>query len=130
MPKKSVAMALGALTGAVTLLAMLRLISGAFSGGMSRFALGFCLAAMVPWIAYAAWRARRGHLSRRAAATVLGLDVVGLILVWLSTIGPVLALAGALAAFVVIWVSDLPTRQAEDEATFVRMEELQAEDPD
>ncbi|HEY5822089.1 MAG TPA: hypothetical protein VIT20_08945 [Propionibacteriaceae bacterium] len=130
MTKKSVALGLGALTGVLTLIAMLRLVSGAFDGGMSRFAWAFCLIALVPWIVYAAWRARHGHLSGQAAVIVMGLDVVGLILVWLFTLGPVAALACALAAFIVIWVSDLPSRPPRGEDRFVRMEELQTEEPD
>lgn len=129
MTKKSVAMALGALTGLLTLIAMLRLVSGAFAGGMSRFAWAFCLVALVPWVVYVAWRARRGHLSGQAAVIVLGLDVAGLILVWLFTLGPVTALACALAAFIVIWVSDLPSRPPRGDDRFVAMEELQAEGP-
>lgn len=131
MPTKSVATALGALTGVVTLLAMLRLVSGAFTGSMSGFALVFCLAAMLPWILYTAWRARRGRLTRVSAAVILGLDVLGLVLVWLFTLGAVAALACALGGFVVIWVSDLPgARGGPGEETFVRIEDLQRDEPD
>lgn len=129
MPKKSVAMALGALTGVVTLIAMLRLISGAFTGAMSSFALAFGLAATVPFVVYAAWRARRARLTPRSTAIVLAADALGLVLVWLFTLGPVLALACALVAFVVIWVSDLPVRPR-GESTIVSMEDLQRYDQD
>lgn len=122
-------MVLGALTGALTLVAMLRLISGGFSGEMSRFAWGFALLALVPWVLYVAWRARRSRLSRRSAITVLALDVAGLLLVWVLVIGPVLALACALTAFVVIWVADLPGREPRSEDRFVRIEDL-TDDPD
>lgn len=128
MLDRRTAMILGALTGLLTLVAMLRLISGAFSGAMSHFAWAFALVALVPWIVYAAWRARHGRLSVRAAAAVLGLDVVGLVLVWLSVFGPVAALACALAAFVVIWVADLPHRETRGEDTFVRIADLQEEE--
>jgi hypothetical protein len=45
-------------------------------------------------------------------------------------LGPVVALACSLAAFVVIWVSDWPPRRQVSEERFVRIEELQAEDSD
>jgi hypothetical protein len=130
MPTKTVAAVLGALSGVVTLIAMLRLISGAFTNGISPFALGFCLVAMVPWIAYAGWRAHRARLTPRAMLAVLALDVAGLVLVWLFTIGAVLALACVFAAFVVIWVNDLPARQPRGPDRFVRIEDLQQDDPD
>ena len=59
-------MGLGALTGLVSLVAMIRLASGASTGGMSLFAWVAILSAMLPWIAYAAWRGRHGHLNKRA----------------------------------------------------------------
>ena len=65
----------------------------------------------------------------RSTAVVLGANVLGLLLVWLFTFGPVLALACALVAFVVIWISDLPVRP-QGESTFVRMEDLQRDDED
>lgn len=128
MPK-SVVMALGALTGVVTMIAMLRLIAGAFTGGMSHFALAFGLAATVPFVVYTAWRARRARLRPRFTAIVLGANALGLLLVWLFTFGPVLALACALVAFVVIWISALPERP-QGESTFVTMEDLQRDDQD
>ena len=67
MLNKNLAMALGALTGLVGLVGMLRLAAGAFSRGMSIFAWVAILSAMVPWVAYVAWRGRHGHLSRRRA---------------------------------------------------------------
>ncbi len=57
MPNKHLAAALGALTGLVSLVAMIRLVSGAFTEGMSTFAWVAILLAMLPWIGYAAWRA-------------------------------------------------------------------------
>ncbi len=129
MPAKIAATVLGALSGIVTLIAMIRLISGAFTGGISSLALGFCMLALVPWVAYVAWRARRARLSSRDLLAVLVLDVVGLGLVWMFSIGAVAGLASAFAAFVVIWVNDLPTRQPRGEDRFVRIEDLQRDDP-
>jgi hypothetical protein len=128
MLNKNLATGLGALTGLVGLVGMVRLASGAFSDGMSAFAWIVILAAMLPWIGYAAWRARHGHLSRRGALAVLLLNLVGCVAVWLFVLGPVLALACSLAAFVVIWISDWPPRRPVREERLVRIEELRAED--
>jgi hypothetical protein len=125
---KNLGAALGALTGLVCLVGMVRLVSGAFSHGMTAFAWTAILLAMLPWIAYAAWRGRHGHLSKRGAVTVLVLDLVGSIVVWLFVLGPVVALACSLAAFVVIWVSDWPPRRLVGEERFVRIEELRKAD--
>jgi hypothetical protein len=130
MLNKNLAMALGALTGLVGLVGMIRLASGAFTEGMSAFAWVAILSAMLPWIGYAAWRARHGQLTKGAALAVLLLDLVGCVLVWLFVLGPVVALACSLAAFVVIWVSDWPARRPRTEERFVRIEELRAEDTD
>jgi hypothetical protein len=107
---------------------MIRLASGAFSHGISIFAWVVILSAMLPWIGYAAWRGRHGNLSRRGALAVLLLDLFGCVLVWLFVLGPVLALACSLAAFVVIWVSDWPPRRVIGEERFVRIEELRRAD--
>jgi hypothetical protein len=128
MLHKNLAMALGALTGLVGLVAMIRLASGAFANGMSIFAWVAILSAMVPWIVYAAWRGRHGHLNKRGALAVLLLDLVGCVVVWLFVLGPVVALACSLAAFVIIWVSDWPPRRVTSEERFVRIEELQRTD--
>jgi hypothetical protein len=128
--KNLAAAALGALTGLVGLVGMIRLASGAFSHGMSAFAWAVILSAMLPWIGYAAWRGRHGHLSRRGAVAVLLLDLVGCVVVWLFVLGPVVALACSLAAFGVIWVSDWPPRRHTTEERFVRIEELRTEDTD
>jgi hypothetical protein len=130
MLNKNLASALGALTGLVGLVGMIRLASGAFSHGMSAFAWVVILSAMLPWIAYAAWRGRHGHLSKRGALAVLLLDIVGCVVVWLFVLGPVVALACSLAAFAVIWVSDWPPRRPTSEERFVRIEELRTEDTD
>ena len=129
MANKVLAVGLGALTGAVGMIAMIRLVSGAFDGGMSPFAWAAILVAMIPWIGYSAWRAQHGRLSRRGAVAVLVLTLVGLAVVWVFTIGPVVALACSLAAFAVIWVSDWPARRPRGEETFVRIEELHIDDP-
>jgi hypothetical protein len=121
-------MLIGALTGLVGLIAMIRLAAGGFSGGLSVLAWSVILLAMVPWVCYAAWRARRGRLTGRSMIVVLCLDTVGLAAVWLFTVGPVLALACSFAAFVVIWVNDWPTRRPRGEDRFVRIEELQSEE--
>jgi hypothetical protein len=122
--------ALGVLTGAIALVAMLRLVAGAFTGGMSQFALVVTLVAMVPWLAYVTWRARRSRLTARSGLVVLGLDVVGLALVWVLVFGPVLALAASFAAFVVLWLGDRPRRRDSLADRYVRVEELRRPDPD
>ena len=122
--------ALGVLTGAIALVAMLRLVAGAFTGGMSSFALVVTLVAMVPWVAYVTWRARRSRLTARTALVVLGLDVLGLVLVWLLVFGPVLALALSFAAFLLVWFGDRPVRRRSLAETYVRVEELRRPEPD
>ena len=130
MLNKNLALALGALTGLVSLMAMVRLVSGAFDGGLSVFAWVTTLVAMVPWVVYAAVRARHGRLTMRNALAVAGLDVVGLTTVWLFVLGPVVALTCSLAAFAVIWVCDWPERRPRGEERFVRIEELTADELD
>ena len=122
--------ALGVLTGAIGLVAMLRLVAGAFTGGMSGFALGVTLVAMVPWIAYVTWRARRSRLTPRRALIALGLDVLALALVFVLVFGPVLALALSFAAFVLLWIGDRPVRERPLSETWVRVEELREPEPD
>lgn len=124
MTDKNSRLAVGALTGLVGLIAMIRLVSGAFTGSLSAFAWFFILLAMLPWIGYVSWRARHGHLSTRARWVVLGLGLAGLLVVWLFTVGAVVALALSLAASVVIWTRDLPARRSGSEDQFVRVEEL------
>ena len=128
MAEKNARLALGLLAGVVSLIGMARLISGAFSGGASGFAWVFLLLAMLPWVAYVGWRARHSQLGGRAALAVLVLGVVGLLSVWLFTLGAVVALACSLAAFVVIWVHDWPPRQVRGDDHFVRIEELSKDD--
>ena len=122
---KNLLTGLGALTGLVSMAGMIRLIEGA--GLASTFSWVFLLLAMVPWVVYAAWRARHGKLGRSGAAAVLVIDAVGLIGVFLFTIGPVVALAASLAAFVVIWVHDWPPRRERGQDVFVRIEDLSGE---
>ncbi|HEX8488364.1 MAG TPA: hypothetical protein VF642_07470 [Propionibacteriaceae bacterium] len=130
MPEKNARLALGVLAGAVSLIGMGRLVSGAFTGALSTFAWIFLLLAMLPWVAYVAWRARHSRLGGRPALAVLVLGLVGLLAVWLFTLGAVVALACSLAAFVVIWVHDWPPRQAGGHDHFVRIEELSVDEPD
>ena len=111
MPNSVLRLAVGATTGAVGLIAMIRLVSGAFSGGMSGFAWMAILLAMLPWIGYCAWRAWRAPLPWRSTVAVIGLCIAGLGLVWISTLGPVVALACSMVGFSVIWVSDRPPRR-------------------
>jgi hypothetical protein len=122
--------ALGLLTGAIALVAMLRLVAGAFTAGMSGFALVVTLVAMVPWVAYVTWRARRSRITAGGAVAVLVLDVVGLALVWVLVFGPVLALAASFAAFVILWLGDRPRRTGGVGERYVRVEELREPDPD
>ncbi|GAA2108622.1 hypothetical protein GCM10009841_29270 [Microlunatus panaciterrae] len=124
MTNKNVRLLLGLLTGLVGLLAMVRLVAGAFSGSRSTFAWIFVALAMIPWVAYAGWRARHGHLSTSWGLVVFGLGVLGLVLTWLFTIGAVLALACSLASFAVIWLHDWPPRRPAGDARMVHMEEL------
>jgi hypothetical protein len=127
---KPVATALGALTGAIPLVAMLRLLAGAFGPQLGRVAFVAVLLALLPWIAYVAVRARRAVLSRRTALTLVLLDTAAVGLVSIFTLGPVLALALSFAAFVLIWVHDLPARRRLGPSTYVRIEDLRREDPD
>ena len=128
MLNKNLALVLGALTGLVSLVAMVRLVSGAFDGGLSVFAWVITLLAMVPWVGYAAVRARHGRLTPRNALIVALLDLLGVATVWLFVLGPVVALSCSLAAFAVIWVKDWPTRPERGEDRFVRIEELTTEE--
>jgi hypothetical protein len=125
---RSLALLVGALTGLLSLTGMLRLTAGVFSGSLSRFAVVFVLAAMLPWVVYVALRARHGRLTVRGLAVVVGLVVVGFAAVWLSVLGPVLALVCSLAAFGVVWVSDWPQRRLRGQDRFVRIDELQRDE--
>ncbi len=128
MLNKNLATALGALTGLVGLVGMIRLVSGAFSDGMSVFAWVAILLghAAVDRVRRLAWSARPSQSARRAGGLML--DLVGCVVVWLFVLGPVVALACSLAAFVVIWVSDWPPRRLAGEERFVRIEELRNAD--
>ena len=130
MLNKNFATALGALTGLVGLAAMVRLVAGAFDGGLSVFAWVITLLAMGPWVGYVAVRARHGRLAPRDAVVVLALDAVGVLTVWLFVLGPVLALLCSLGAFAMIWVRDWPERGPRGEDRFVRIEELTADERD
>lgn len=130
MLEKNVRLLLGALTGLLSLVAMVRLVSGVFAGALSTFAWVFLLLAMIPWVIYVSWRARHSQLIGRPALAVLLLGLAGLLSVWLLTVGAVVALACSLAAFVVIWVHDWPPRRVPGDDLFVRIEELATEDID
>ncbi len=130
MLNKNLAAALGALTGLVSLAAMVRLVTGAFDGGLSMFAWVITLLAMVPWVAYATVRASHGRLTPRDALVVLALDAIGVLTVWMFVLGPVVALICSLGAFAVIWVRDWPERRPRGEDRFVRIEELTADERD
>jgi hypothetical protein len=121
---RNLAAGLGALAGLVSLIAMVRLVTGAFGGAVSGLAWTFVLVAMVPWVGYAAWRARHGRLSAAAGLAVLVLCGAGLVVVWILTLGAVLALVASLASFVVIWVHDWPVTAPAGESRFVRIDEL------
>jgi hypothetical protein len=124
MSSRYIKFGLGALAGLISLIAMVRLVSGGFANGLSWLAWTMILLAMVPFIGYAAWRARHERLGGRALAAVALLDGAGVVLVWIFTVGPVLALLCSLSAFVVIWVSALPLRQPRGEDQFVTIEDL------
>jgi hypothetical protein len=128
MLNKNLALSLGALTGLVSLVAMVRLVSGAFDGGLSVFAWVVTLLAMGPWVGYAAVRARHGRLTPGSAIAIALLDLVGVATVWWFVLGAVVALSCSLAAFAVIWVKDWPARPERGEDRFVRIEELTAEE--
>jgi hypothetical protein len=127
MPNRILRLAIGATTGALGLIAMIRLVSGAFSGGMGGFAWMAILLAMLPWIGYCAWRAWRAQLLWRSTVAVVGLCIAGIGLVWILTLGPVVALACSMVAFSVIWLSDRPPRRPRGAETFVKVEELKTQ---
>ena len=115
---------LGTLTGLIGLVAMVRLVAGAFSGGVSAFAWVVTLLAMVPWVVYVAWRAHRSRPTRRGAGAVLVLDLIGMSLVGVLVVGPVVALGVSFAAFAVLWSADRPVRPRRGIEQFVPMAEL------
>lgn len=123
MQSPNVRTILGLLTGVVGLIAMIKLVGGAFTGSISTFAWVFVSLAMIPWVVYAAYRSRHSHLGRRSAIVVAGLILLGLAIVWLWTPGAVAALACSLGAFVLIWLADLPPRRPND-SQFVKIDEL------
>jgi hypothetical protein len=121
---------LGGLTGVVGLVAMVRLVGGAFGGHLSTFAWVFLLLAMIPWVGYCGWRAQHGRVAGGAGLSAVAFVVLGLALVWWGTLGAVLALACSLTAFVIIWVHDWPPRRVRGEDQFVRIEELATDEQD
>ncbi len=115
---------LGVFTGLLTLTGMLRLLAGGFAAGLSAAIVFVTLLVLVPWVVYVGWRAYRGRLTRRSELAVACLDVLGAVLVWLSTFGPVAALALSLTAFAVIWISDWPARRPAEQRRVVTISEL------
>ena len=128
MSSSTTRLLLGALTGVLALVGMIRLAANGFERGLSPLAWVIVLLAMVPFVGYAAWRARHGRLTPRGTLVLLALDVLGFATVWWATFGPVLALACALAAFAVIWVHDWPARAARGSDRFVAFEDLGRDD--
>lgn len=119
---------MGGLTGAVTLVAMARLIVGGLGSSGNPTAWVVVLAALLPWVVYLALRARRSLLARNQLRLAGALSLAGLAVVWIFTVGPVAALLLSGVAAAVIWVGALPPRRA-GEARLVRMEELQFDEP-
>ena len=124
MTTQQVPLGLGALTGVVGLLAMIRLISGVFHRRVVHVCLDLpaashdsvdrvCLLARPTRPPLDAGRARRPRPGCCRAVTV-----------WLSTIGAVVALTCSLAGFVVIWVHDWPPRRPRGDDEFVQIQEL------
>ncbi len=96
--------------GLAGLIAMARLIGGAFGGGPHLVVWAVTAVVMLGWVGYAGWRARRSNLTGRPALVVLLLGLAGSVLGWLFVGGAVAALACSLAGFAVIWWHDRPVR--------------------
>ena len=128
MPNKHLATALGALTGLV----MPGRNGSACLWGLHRGDVDVRLGGDSPGHAAldrVRGMARAPRSSQPAGAlAVLLVNLVGCGVVWLSVLGPVIALSCSLAAFVVIWVSDWPARRPMTEERFVRIEELHRAD--
>jgi hypothetical protein len=106
---RTLASLLGALIGLLGFVAMLRLILAGV--GPSAFALGFGLAAMVPWVGYVTLRTRRATLDPVRSVVALVCCAVGLTAVWLSSLGAVLGLALSLIGFLAVWSGDRAQRR-------------------
>lgn len=102
---------LGLLLGLSALIAIARLIGGAFAGGQHLAVWLVTGVVMFGWVVYAGWRARRSRLSGPPFLVVAVLAVLGVVLVWFGTGGPVLALVCSLAGFGVVWWHDRPVRR-------------------
>ena len=83
--------------------------------------------ASVDWVLHVACVAWRAPLAWRGTVAVVGLCIAGLGVVWILTLGPVVALACSMVAFSVIWVSDWPPRRPRGSETFVKVEELKTQ---
>lgn len=96
--------------GVAGLIGMTRLVAGAFGGGVQLFVWLVTAVVMLGWVAYSGWRARRSRLSPPAAAVVGFLGLAGCIVGWWAVVGAVVALAGSLIGFAVVWWHDRPAR--------------------
>lgn len=104
-------MALGLLVGLSGLIAIARLVAGAFTGGWQLTAWSATAPVMLGWVVYAGWRAGRSRLGGPPALVVGALGVAGVVVVWFATLGPVLALVCSLGGFAVVWWHDRPVRR-------------------
>jgi hypothetical protein len=130
MLNKNLALALGALTGLVSLVAMVRLVSGAFDRRPVGLRTGDHPAGhgALGRVRGGAGRAQPADPGPRAGGGRTGCR--RLVVAWLFVLGPVVALVCSLAAFAVIWVRDWARRGPRGEDRFVRIEELTAEERD
>ncbi|QDP97423.1 hypothetical protein FOE78_17165 [Microlunatus elymi] len=101
MPNRLPRALLGGAIGLVGLIAILRLIIGGFPGSPVLAGV-VCGIVMLSWVGYVGWRAGRSDLGRRASLITLSLAIIGLVLVWWGTAGPVLGLGCSFAGFLII----------------------------
>lgn len=90
---------LGAAAGLVGLLGSVRLVATAFASPLAWLPV---LLVMLGWCAITARTAELRRTGPRAAATVVGLVLVGAVGGWFGTGGPVLALVCSLAGYLVL----------------------------
>lgn len=108
---RPVRLVLGVLLGLSGLIAIARLVGGAFAGDTHLIPWLVTVVVMSAWVAYAGWRARRSRLSAAPVLVVAGLALIGVVVAWFGTGGPVLALMCSLAGFGVVWWHDRPVRR-------------------
>lgn len=111
IPLALVRLVLGLLLGLSGLIAMARLVAGAFAGGPHLIVWFVTGVVMFGWVVYAGWRARRSRFSGPPVLVVAVLAVIGVAVAWFGTGGPVLALVCSLAGFGVVWWHDRPVRR-------------------